>query len=348
MAVVQTAGRTGSNTAQSGIRPFDIGRDLRPVAELIADAFANELDDRGAAALREMRVMSRLGGLLGLLNMAGGELSDFFGGFVWVEDGKVVGNITVQRADKHGARWQIANVAVAREWRGRKFSRRLMERALSHIREQGGKWAVLQVYAENQVARTLYEHLGFETVGGMTDLRAPRIPQVLPPLVPMPDLHPFGSWQWQSLYDLANNQIGPQAQWWRPVRRSEFEQSIEQQGTEWLWRTVGRRQIFRRCIQYDQRFEAALVLTAQRWKGSHKLQLWVRPENYGRDEANLIQWVLHTLKYFPVWPIETTVSSDHVAALEVLERFGFAPLRTLLTMRLELGRESSTFLPVQP
>ena len=51
---------------ESGIRPFDIGCDLRPVAELIADAFAHELDQRGNAALREMRIMSHIGALLKL------------------------------------------------------------------------------------------------------------------------------------------------------------------------------------------------------------------------------------------------------------------------------------------
>ena len=59
---------------ESGIRPFDVGRDLRPVAELIADAFTNELDPRGKAALREMRIMSHVSGLLKVLSRSTGEL----------------------------------------------------------------------------------------------------------------------------------------------------------------------------------------------------------------------------------------------------------------------------------
>ncbi|MCB0158736.1 MAG: hypothetical protein KDD83_11445, partial [Caldilineaceae bacterium] len=102
-----------SDDPGSGIRPFDIGRDLRPVAELIAEAFASELDPRGNAALREMRVMSHMGGFLKLLNRTTGDFNDVFNGFVWVEDGRVVGNVTVQRADRYASRWQIFNVAVA-------------------------------------------------------------------------------------------------------------------------------------------------------------------------------------------------------------------------------------------
>ena len=336
MAAVQSAGRTGSEVATSGIRPFEIGRDLRPVADLIAAAFAHELDERGQAALREMRWMSRLGGLLTIFSYPGSELEGFFGGFVWVEEGRVVGNITVQRADKFGHRWQIANVAVAPSHRGRGLSRLLMERALDHVRDHGGQYAVLQVYAENQVARTLYDHMGFETVAGMTELQARRLPSPLPPAQRVVDFHPFAQAQWQALFELANNQLGAQAQWWRAVRRSEFERSAEELAGEWLWSTVGRRRIYRRAIQHGQRFDAALVVTAQRWSGAHRVQLWVRPEFYGQHERPLLEWAVRALAEYPLLPTEISISSDHVAALEVLEQLGFRTVRTLITMRREV------------
>jgi len=105
MALIEAAPRAIRGSIQSGIRPFDIARDLRPVAELIADAFTNELDPRGLAALREMRIMSHLSGLLKVLSRSTGDLDDVFSGFVWVEDDNIVGNVTVQRADKYGNRW---------------------------------------------------------------------------------------------------------------------------------------------------------------------------------------------------------------------------------------------------
>ncbi len=147
------------------------------VAELIADAFTNELDPRGLAALREMRIMSHISGLLKLLSRSTSELDDVFSGFVWVEDGKIVGNVTVQRADKYGNRWQIANVAVSPAYRGRGIARQLMDHALDHIRRSDGRWAVLQVYNHNAVARNLYLHMGFEDVGGTVDLRLDRAPR---------------------------------------------------------------------------------------------------------------------------------------------------------------------------
>jgi ribosomal protein S18 acetylase RimI-like enzyme len=336
MALIDTAPRQLREPIQSGIRPFDIGRDLRPVAELIADAFTNELDPRGLAALREMRIMSHLSGLLKVLSRSTGELDDVFSGFVWVEDGKIVGNVTVQRADKYGNRWQIANVAVARAYRGRGIARRLMDQALSHVESADGRWAVLQVYDHNSVARRLYSHIGFEEVGGMVDLRLARVPKVELP-ARLTNFHPFSTQHWQPLYELATNQLNAQTQWWRAIRRSDFQASFEQQFGAWLWHTLGRQTIYRRAFQSIRRFEAALVLTAERWRGTHELQMWVRPEQYGMVEHYMVQWALATLQEFPRWPVKVTLSSEHHAGIRAVENFGFQQQQTLVTMRCRVG-----------
>ena len=342
MALIDAAPRAMRGTIQSGIRPFDIGRDLRPVAELIADAFTNELDPRGLAALREMRIMSHLSGLLKLLSRSTGDLDDVFSGFVWVEDGKIVGNVTVQRADKYGNRWQIANVAVARQHRGRGIARRLMEQALAHVSNSDGRWAVLQVYDHNKVARHLYSQLGFEEVGGMVDLRLPKVPKVDFP-VRATNFHAFSYQHWQPLYELATNQLNAQTQWWRAMRRSDFQASFEQQFGTWMWQTMGRQKIYRRCFQSLRRFEAALVLTAERWRGTHELQMWVRPEQYGIYEQTMVQWVVATLQEYPRWPVKVTLSSEHVAGIRAAEEFGFQQQQTLVTMRRRIGDPEHQF-----
>jgi ribosomal protein S18 acetylase RimI-like enzyme len=336
MAAINAATGRLRDEVQTGIRPFDIGRDLRPVAELIADAFTNELDPRGMAALREMRIMSHLSGLIKLLSRSTGELDDVFSGFVWVEAGKIVGNITVQRADKYGNRWQIANVAVAPAYRGRGIARTLMARALEHIEQSDGRWAVLQVYDHDQVARALYAHLGFEEVGGSVDLRLDRVPKVAYPEA-RPDFSVFSSQQWQPLYELATSQLNTHAQWWRALRRTDFQAPLETQFGEWLWWSLGRRRVYRRCFQNGRRFEAALMLNAQRWRGAHSLELWVRPEQAGAYEAYLVQWALATLQEYPRWPVKLGLSADHTAALNACREFGFKRLQTLITMRRKVG-----------
>jgi len=336
MALVDAPRGHVIHSEESGVRPFDIGRDLRPVAELIADAFTNELDVRGKAALREMRIMSHVSGLLKLLNRGTGELDDVFGGFVWIEQGRVVGNVTVQRADKYGQRWQIANVAVAPSFRGRGIARMLMRQALDHVEHSRGDWAVLQVYEHNSVACSLYESLGFEAVGATVTLRLDRLPRVDPP-APIPGFRSFSAQHWQPLYELANSQADGQAQWWRAVRRADFEMPLDQIALEWFWRTAGRRRVFRQCIQSARRFEAALTLTAQRWSGPHELSLWARPEQQGRYEEQLVQWALATLWDYPRALVTVNMSRDHAAGLAALQAFGFEPQQALLTMRRRIS-----------
>jgi hypothetical protein len=252
----------------------------------------------------------------------------------------VVGNVTVQRADRAGSRWQIANVAVAPSHRGRGISRRLMQAALDHAAECSGQWVVLQVYARNEVARRLYASLGFELVGGIVDLRVPRTPHI-DRVGSLPRLSPFSAGNWQPLYELANHQLGGQMQWWRPLRRDEFQQSFDQQLGEWFRRTIGQEQVFRRAVQVSPRFEAAVVVNAQRWRGEHSLQLWTRPEHYGSHDLALIRWSLGVLQDFPRWPVNISLSTNHATAQELVEFYGFRPLRTLLTMRKRIGSEAA-------
>nr|HRJ41091.1 hypothetical protein [Caldilineaceae bacterium] len=83
MAAMHVLANPANQRIERGVRPFDLGRDLRPVARLIADAFADELDVQGEAALRELRVMGHMSGLIRLLSRSTGEFQDVFNGFVW-------------------------------------------------------------------------------------------------------------------------------------------------------------------------------------------------------------------------------------------------------------------------
>jgi ribosomal protein S18 acetylase RimI-like enzyme len=334
MTTMSAAGRL-QNCRETGIRPFDIGRDLRPVAELISKAFAHELDHRGTAALREMRLMAYMSGFIRMLNRSTGEFNDVFNGFVWVEEGKVVGNITVQRADSHGSRWQIANVAVEPAYRGQGIARQLIQNALDHIYRVHGQWAVLQVYDDNTVARNLYEKIGFENMGGVTEMQIDRAPFVGEP-ASIPNFHSFGSGQWQLLYELANSQFQAQSQWWRAVRRDDFQLTFEQQIGEWFWGMAGREQVMRQAIRISRKFEAALVMNIRRWRGTHEVKLWTRPEQYGKYEHQLAQWIMAQLEEYPRWPVSVRLSTEHTAAIQAFHLYGFTQQHALLTMRRKI------------
>ena len=333
MAAMHVLANPANQRIERGVRPFDLGRDLHPVARLIADAFADELDVQGEAALRELRIMGHMSGLVRLLARSTGEFQDVFNGFVWIEDGKLVGNVTVQRATSGSGRWQIANVAVDPNYRGRGISRSLMETALEYVQEMGGTWAVLQVREQNQIARGLYDRLHFESMGGSVEMRCARVPKINTQPA-LPGLAPFSAADSTLLYDLANSEQSAESQWWRAARRADFDIPFEQSIGEWISRVAGRDRIYRMAMRdFTGRFESALLLTARRWKGEHSLQLWVRPEAQERYERRMILWALHALQEYPTWPVTTTLNTTHTGAQTVLKEFGFQARTTLLTMR---------------
>ena len=75
------------------------------------------------------------------------------------------------------------------------------------------------------------------------------------------------------------------------------------------------------------------MLTVQRWSGEHQLQMWVRPENYGKYEDEFFAWGLYTLADYPRFPVALELSTEHTAALEAAKDHGFQVTRSLLTMR---------------
>ena len=90
-----------------------------------------------------------------------------------------------------------------------------------------------------------------------------------------------------------------------------------------------------RCVRWMQNPDdfSTVVLTAQRWKGPHKLQLYVRPEHYGRYEGDLARWSLATLQDYPRFPVDASLSTEHEAGIDALLDLGFYRRQTLVTMR---------------
>ncbi len=336
VALTRSAASGRLSDPQHGIRPFDIGRDLRAVSRLIADAFADELDEQGEAALRELRILGYMSGLVHILSRSTGEFQHVFSGFVWVEGNQVVGNVTVQRASNGSGRWQIANVAVSPAWRGRGISRALMEHALEYIRDMGGSWAVLQVRGENEIARGLYERLRFENMGGTSELYAPGAPRPITRPT-LPNLQPFSPSESNLLYDLATSRPSAELQWWRAVRRDDFQLPLEKRIGELVSRIVGRQRTYRYAIRdYNSRFEGAIQVVARCWRGEHHIRLWLRREAQERYAQPLILSALALLQESPRWPLRASVSTQDEIAAQTLLSHGFSVRSTLYTMRLRL------------
>jgi GNAT superfamily N-acetyltransferase len=162
------------------LRPLDVYHDLNAVADLIELCFINTMDPDGKEYLRQMRLASRDTGFLSWAPQVAEHISLPLSGYVWEENGRVIGNLSLIPLHKDGQRiYLIANVAVHPEYRRRGIARKLTQKALEHAHRRGASSAWLQVRDDNPAAQQLYLSLGFIE-------RARRITWQYIPLTPVP------------------------------------------------------------------------------------------------------------------------------------------------------------------
>jgi ribosomal protein S18 acetylase RimI-like enzyme len=151
-----------TQSTPSNIRPINTNRDLLAVADLVEQCFESTLDRDGRSYIRQMRrsAYSNPGGRL--LEETTRRLNVPVFGFIWEEDSKVVGNLSLMpvRVEKKRS-YLIANVAVYPEYRRRGIAKELTIAAIDHLRRKGIGTVWLQVREDNPPAQTLYKNAGF-------------------------------------------------------------------------------------------------------------------------------------------------------------------------------------------
>jgi ribosomal protein S18 acetylase RimI-like enzyme len=145
-------------------------RDLGAVADLLERVFSRELDANGRRMIQEARMMGRAGPFMYLLVPLSGGGVGFSPGYVWEENGRIVGNVTMIRSAKQKGVWQLANVAVDPDYRRQGIASRMMAESIAYIRRHKGHTIGLQVRQENK-AIALYDQFGFQSQGAVTRWR---------------------------------------------------------------------------------------------------------------------------------------------------------------------------------
>lgn len=330
-----------NTSASSGLRPVNLRTDLVPLADLIEIAFADTMDSSGRAAVREMRYLSRLGpGLNVLLGM--NDLAQGVGlGFVWVENGRVVGNTSVYPANiPTGPAWIIANVAVHPDYRGRGIAGQLVQESLKmiHRRSRTRKAiAVLQVDADNAIAQHLYTRLGFVAERSWTQWRRSSGARTPPPLTTDSSIYITRrrGREWRAEYALAQR-LRPAEQggmgWLRPLHPSYFRRSL----LSYVRDTFSLRSLERLVIRGDHDDLRAVMWVESAFAASSiQLTLMVEPELRGLYDEALINLMARRYSLRSSLTIEHP--TDETITSGVLQRYGFAAQRNLVHMRWEVG-----------
>jgi ribosomal protein S18 acetylase RimI-like enzyme len=136
---------------------------LNDVADLVELCFADTLDADGRRYIQQMRSAARNARYLRWAMNLAENVSMPLAGYVWVENGKLVGNLSIIPLTKQGTRTTlIANVAVEESYRRQGIARALTTAALEDIQRRGVETVWLQVIEGNPAALHLYQSLGFE------------------------------------------------------------------------------------------------------------------------------------------------------------------------------------------
>jgi hypothetical protein len=255
---------------------------------------------------------------------------------VWEEDGKIVGNITVNQTSPGSRRWLISNVAVAKSYRQRGIARGLMYAGLELIKDCNGESVSLQVRADNASARHLYDSLNFKEIAGTAHLRFKRIPRVGE--IPLPagvNLRPrsFDLIDARAAYNLASVATPPSHQKEWPLRHSRFRLGFSEQLNNILYQLMGGPASTHWLVEDNQGVVSLVNINPGILGQSHRLELIVHPDWRGRLEKPLISRVLNHLYPWRKRGLEIKHPTYHAEAIEVCKEFGCQEDQTLVWMK---------------
>jgi GNAT superfamily N-acetyltransferase len=211
------------------MRPLKLPDDLVPFGELVTESFhypENEAwsvqADEQEQLVEMAQNLSRLWPLIRLIQAFSPSLRDLLRGYVWEEEGRLVGLTSVQRRGSTDV-WIVGTVGVLPEYRRRGLARELLAAGLALVRECGGTKALLWVNDGNVPAIALYEALGFERYTSGVELQA--WPKEAPPAPPLPDGYvqsQLALFDWQPRLELEERILPEVERKYEPVEEGRF------------------------------------------------------------------------------------------------------------------------------
>jgi ribosomal protein S18 acetylase RimI-like enzyme len=312
-----------------GILPFDPGRDLGAVARLLEEAFREE----NAMPFSKLPLVRELGIFMWTLNYIPA-FPENISGFVWAEDGKIVGNLTLTRDEGWTDRYFISNVAVDRAYRRRGIARQLLRAALDELRAHRARWALLNVRPRNQGAIGLYKEFRFEEI-------ETRGEWVLPSLKGRSVSGEIGEikplrWSDRNAVVELMRVVAPDRV--KKLRKQEihpywlyWEDRLTEIITDFF---IGQR-TRRWKLERDGKLIALVTIQGQNIFSPHRLQFEVYPQVRGQIEDSLVTFALRELSAFPARRIHSSGTNTHPELIAALERYGFKMQNGLTLMALE-------------
>lgn len=306
------------------IRPLNMFRDLSTVADLIELCFSPTMDNDGQRYLSDMRRASRDDSFLRWASRVTETTSLPLTGYVWEQDGHIVGNASLIPFRDNGRRiYLIANVAVHPDHRRRGIARALTERVMNQAREKKASALWLHVRDDNPGAVRLYEELGFREIARRTTWSArpdPFLPRPATDIEIMPRDPRFWPLQQTWLDRLYPDSLN----WYHAWNTGALKPGL------WNW-------LYLLLVDFSVKQWAAVrtgeLLATLAWvpQGGRSESMYAATDG-DRDPQALTQLLLHARR---VLSNHTYLSLDFPAGEreDAIRAAGFTPRRTLLWMR---------------
>ncbi len=302
-----------------GILPFDATRDLGAVARLLEEAFRDE----SAIAFSRVPMMRELGIFMWTLNYIP-TFPENISGFVWLEEGRIVGNLTLTRDEGWSDRYFISNVAVKREYRRKGIARQLVRAALDELRVHSAKWALLNVRPTNPGAIQLYKEFGFQEIemrgewalSGSTSLPLQKKEGNIA-------LRPLRWSDHRGVVELARAATPATVKQFRRQEINSYWLYWEDRVTEIVTDFFIGQMTRRWVIEQNGKLGALVTVRRQRVFSPHRIEVQVHPDLRGNIEDHLVAFALEQLAGFPARIVRAGATSTHPELIAALEARGF-------------------------
>jgi len=323
---------TAPNQARSGPRPINLNRDIPQVINLLELVFGERLGSHGHRLFSRTASKGQQPAFIWRLSPAASRLGQ---GYVWEEDGRIVGNATLLKT-RMANRFLVVNVAVHPDYRRRGIARGLMNALIEQVKQRDGRYIILQVVKDNTAAIRLYQSLNFDTLGSMTSWRSSmsRLAAIEPTLdsSPEPPIRELPRHAWRLAYELDTHCLSPDLNWPEPLPPDVYKFSF--------WRRLNNFLNGRQAEVWVTANEAnqlvGLVGIWSEWGHPHQVTLRVHPAWRGKLERPLLAKALRRLRYLPHRSIRIDHLENDSLVNQLLREANFQPRRTLTHMRLTL------------
>jgi ribosomal protein S18 acetylase RimI-like enzyme len=318
--------------SKNGPRPINLNSDIPGILKLLELVFGASMDAAGRQMFTGTAHLAQSPAILWRLSPAAGKLSL---GFIWQENGRIVGNVTVLPTNTPG-RYLVVNVAVHPDFRRQNIARLLMEQVDNLVRQRQGNQILLQVVKQNEAALNLYNSLNYTTIGSQTrwvasssrlrrlDLNQAKV---------APPIRELKRREWQAAFALDQQVLHDDLNWPEKLKPDAYKTGFWLKAVDFL---NGRHKEVWVTSEAQNQLTGLATLSSE-WGRSHRAAVRVHPSWQGQLERPLLAKLIRRLHYLPRRSVHIEHPDDDELMNALLQEANFQPRRTLTHMRLDLG-----------